>query len=185
MLFRIKPDSSLTARWALGSPTIAGNELDPRRFTSGEVYEGPIAGLRVPVTVDGARTACTFGAFDMPIVNAGVHGSMVGVGGIQWVPIQVGDSRDELFIMNALSVVDCIDTERTIGHKWMAASGRPEKVGQYRGIVKLALDEGRLAYCLDRGSSCRRETAGCPAQRARVRVGVVGSKDLSNPSLCG
>jgi hypothetical protein len=143
MLFRIKPDSSLTARWALGSPTIAGNELDPRRFTSGEVYEGPIAGLRVPVTVDGARTACTFGAFDMPIVNAGVHGSMVGVGGIQWVPIQVGDSRDELFIMNALSVVDCIDTERTIGHKWMAASGRPEKVGQYRGIVKLALDEGR------------------------------------------
>jgi len=92
----------------------------------------------------GRRFAINFGPFDMPVVSVELGEKLRVLAGkdLQLVPARI-DGVDAVRILTALKCCDCIDKSRTIGTKWMPTDGRPDKVGNYRMIIKLFIDPER------------------------------------------
>jgi hypothetical protein len=58
--------------------------------------------------------------------------------------VQVDANGRDKVLFNVLSCIDAIDSARTVGERWTEKDGRPDKVGQYRTIVHLAVDAVRV-----------------------------------------
>lgn len=145
MLYRLKPDHMLSDTWFLDEPLSSGTQLDARAFTGAKVHEGPLAGIRFPVGRTGKPVSFNFGAFDIPVVDRAIYSALKDIvaDDVQWIPSRVDGTDSTFYIMNVIRTPSCIDEARTEGHKWPATGSRPEKAGQYRGIVRLVLDERR------------------------------------------
>jgi hypothetical protein len=141
-------DSTVADLWFLGEPLGPdGSEIDARRFTESEPF-GPVAQpLVLPIAQAGRAARLTFAAFDMPVVDKALAESFALAAGddIELVPA-VAEDGTELMIANVLQRVDCLDESRTVGDKWTERDGRPDKVGEYRTIVRLFIDPSRADH---------------------------------------
>jgi hypothetical protein len=61
---------------------------------------------------------------------------------IQLIPAKVEVSGDEIFIVNALRELKCIDEKRSRYTKFEDNGIRPDKIGQYSGFSELRVDAG-------------------------------------------
>jgi hypothetical protein len=86
------------------------------------------------------------GLFDIPVVESrlGERIAASAPGQVELVPALIEGDSKAVAIANVLESVDCIDESRTVGEKWPADAGRPDKVGQYRTIVHLRVDPDRI-----------------------------------------
>jgi len=119
-----------------------GTSLDARAFVDCARYDGPP--LILKTIQHGRRFPINFGPFDMPVVTVelGERLRTLAGGDVQLVPARI-DGVDSVRILNVLTCCSCIDESRTIGTKWMPDDGRPDKVGNYRMIIKLFIDVER------------------------------------------
>jgi hypothetical protein len=63
-------------------------------------------------------------------------------GDLGLVPARI-DGVDSARILNVLTCCNCIDGSRTTGTKWTPDHGHPDRVGNYRMIIKLFIDAER------------------------------------------
>jgi hypothetical protein len=144
--YRLLSDPSAASRWHLGSPIdLLGNQVDPRTFTRGTpVVEHAV--LQVPVRRPGDEVGFNFCDFDMVVTPARVNAKLEGLVGtaVQRIPVRV-NSTEGLEILNICDVVCCVDETRSQFTRWCDADGRPDKIGQFRMIVKLRIDSAAAA----------------------------------------
>lgn len=146
MYYSIRFDETDKDQWFLDAPRDqTGTQLDPRWFTAGEPVQAP-AGLTVPVNEPGHPLDVSFASFDMIVTSRRVADviEQIAPEDIQRIPVTVESTDGHFEILNVVATVDCIDGERTIGDVWPQAGPRPEKAGQWRMIVELRLDPGRV-----------------------------------------
>lgn len=132
-------------RWYLGGPRGASGELLKDALTSGRKYEG---GTPLICTVDqpGPQLELTMTEELVPVLNqrvAEIFAAHVGKDA-QLIQARPSDSNAGLWVVNVLSVVDCVDTVQSKGvERWTAADGQPELVGAFKKIEELRIDPAR------------------------------------------
>jgi len=146
-LYRLLFDSRDQGQWFLGGPRdAAGREPHhPYTFTVGERVEVP-DGLVVPVDNPGHPLDFSFGSFAMPVVTEPVGALLESVAGadVQRIPVRVQGRSEPYEILNVVTVLDCIDRERTIGELWTEEDGDTDEVGGYQSVYELWLDPDRI-----------------------------------------
>ncbi len=145
-LYRPWFDSRDRAQWFLGDPhDPAGRMVNPYGFTVGERVEVP-DGLVVPVDNPGHPLDFSFGSSDMPVVTEPVGALLDGIASddVQRIPVRVQGRTEPYEILNVVTVVDCIDRERTNGKLWTEEDDEPSKLGGYRTVYELWLDPDRI-----------------------------------------
>ncbi len=142
--YRVLRDRSVTDLSFLGEPSDSSGQVDARRFTRGEPFGTPAEVLTVPIVEPGMQVDFAFGAFDLPVVSTSLGQSLRAFApeSVELVPAVVGNVERD--ILNVLDCIDCIDEQRTVGEKWPADTLRSDRVGQYRTVVHLFLDESRI-----------------------------------------
>jgi hypothetical protein len=140
--FRLSFDPERWPRWFPGEPrSEQGEEVDARTFTSCSRYTR--GALVLPTDAAGPRSPITFGPFDLPVVDVSVGEKFFRLAGddVQLVSAAVEDGN--VYILNALRSVECIDETRTMGETWSPEAGRPDKIGEYRTVLRLFIDPVR------------------------------------------
>ncbi len=81
----------------------------------------------------------------MPVVTKSLADVVedLGGGGVQRFDVNMVGYAGDHEALNVFKVLDCIDEGASQIEYWTEQSGRPEKVGQYRTIAALRLDEER------------------------------------------
>lgn len=144
--YQIIDNTNLVGRWFLGSPmTIEGHPIDPETFTYGTVLR--IAGpLVVGIRQHGHPLDFTFADFDMPVLSMRcvkilariVHHNM------QMIPARVEGYPGDYAVVNFTGVVSCIDEQASVFTRWQENDGRPDKIGQFRQMTQLQLDQSKI-----------------------------------------
>ncbi|KAB2964110.1 MAG: hypothetical protein F9K16_05110 [Thermoanaerobaculia bacterium] len=83
--------------------------------------------------------------FDVPVLTARaakVLGSIAG-DSIQLLRARSEVGGEDLFVMNVLRIVECLDEGRSEFAKWKLDDHRPDKMGQYRQVSRLRVDPRR------------------------------------------
>lgn len=137
-----------TSRKNIGEPSYRdGVRIDAWRFKSCEHFHLKGGELWVDAEGVGDFSSVTFGAFELPFFLPSLASSISAVVGdqVQWVPVRVRNTGEKLYILNALREIKCIDESRSVFEKWKPGnSGRPDKVGQYKWIADLAIDDSMI-----------------------------------------
>ncbi len=141
--FRLNVDASVGTQWFPTEPVaVGGQEVDARRFLSCNAYSGPPMSVRTKQP--GRIFRLNFGPFDLPLATEALAEKLALQAPNDVEVIYVGtDCEAKLAIVNVLTCRDCIDESKTVGTRWTVTDGRPDKVGQYRMIVKLVIDSDR------------------------------------------
>lgn len=150
--FRVTFNPEINDGWFLGSPRDPGSgppdlqiAANRERFTSCSRYSGAIRKFTLPVEVPGRPLPFSFGAFDIPVVTSRL-GSLIAdyaVGDVQLVPAMISN-EPEMYILNVLTCINCIDETLTSGTKWTTSDNRPDKIGRYRMIKELRIDASMI-----------------------------------------
>jgi hypothetical protein len=146
--FELTEDMTSPGRWLLGNPLDEqGEEVRTRRFMSGEPthFDGR---LRVPIYHPG--TSLDFTRVDpgaIPVVTQKVARVLAELapGDVQLFPVEVESRPETYFLVNVARLVKCIDDEACAEVRyWKLEDGRPEKVGQYRGVSGMRIDPSKV-----------------------------------------
>lgn len=146
--FDLKDDMRIRGRWHLRSPVNGlGQEVDPWQFKKGQSLE--IAdSISFPVEPAGVALDFTLASFLVPVVRSRVVALFKRLGierEMQFIPVRLQGQPEDYFILNALRVIPCIDDARCEEVLyWLPEDGRPDKVGQYRNVVGMRIDPGRV-----------------------------------------
>jgi hypothetical protein len=147
--FEVVDHVDRAGRWFLGSPRLPnGQRVEPELFTSGRSVEleGP---LEVSVRVPGEPLDWTFADFDMPVVSETGRRilELTAPGEVQFISANVIGVEGVFAIANVLPVRACVDEQRSAFLKWTAEDGRPDRIGAYRMVSHLRVEESRLTGC--------------------------------------
>ncbi|HWC09970.1 MAG TPA: hypothetical protein VG455_01990 [Acidimicrobiales bacterium] len=99
--------------------------------------------LTVPIDNPGHPLHFSFASHDMLVVaqHIGELIERMSPGDVERIPVRVEGRNEPYEILNVLTRIACIDRDRTVGELWPDAS---ERAGEYRMIVRLALDPDRV-----------------------------------------
>lgn len=83
--------------------------------------------------------------FDVPILSerAAMVLEPIAATSIQLLRANLEEGGEDVFVMNALRVVECLDESRSEFTKWKLDDHRPDKAGQYRQVSRLRIDPKR------------------------------------------
>jgi len=152
-------------RWQLeGLYEGGGRELDSRQFTYGLRLDfGPpmkamlwnsdllveiSPQLRMMIKDSGHNLDFTFDVFNAPVVTRDVARVFEWIAhrDIQSIPIQVGSLPQPYIIVNVLSRVACLDSERSGAQLFQPGNLiRPDKVGKAEMVTRLTIDPSRVS----------------------------------------
>ena len=126
---------------------VDGNEIDERRFLTPAKVD---VGLRLAV---GCTSECrihdvNFAASDLLVCKRRAAEILSAVCGesIQLVPVKIRGIQTndgDLFLIQLLGVVDCIDTELSQYTRWTTSDHRSDLAGKFRMMMKLTIDGSR------------------------------------------
>lgn len=139
--FRLLDDVSISGRWHLGELlNEAGEEVD---LLSAKPLPEEME-LNAVIDVDGRSLDFSLTSFGMPLVVRPVASELKGVvlDAAQFVPVS-GLGLD-VFAVNALHTIDCLDESESEFLKWRAEDGNPLRVGDYRQVTRLAIDSSAV-----------------------------------------
>lgn len=144
--YRVSFDNRLTDLCYLGEPRNAlGQTNYTWSFTLGKVFCGQEE-LTVDMQRSGRTAAFNFAAFHIPILASSLAMRMSESAPhlVQVIPVHIEHETGKWSILNVLDVVDCLDEERSqYVTKWTETDGRPDRIGQYRGVGRLVVDPAR------------------------------------------
>jgi hypothetical protein len=146
--FRIEHDVALKDRWYLTRPLApdGSRNYDFWPLMSGNRIGEPEHPLRIDVREKGQPLAFTLAGFDVPVVEVGLAEAMQRVDSeaIQRVPASISSNSQGYEVLVVAREVECVDEARSKFTKWGTGDGRPDKVGQYRMFVHLAIDYSKV-----------------------------------------
>lgn len=140
--FRAVDDVGAPGRWFLGEVT----DLQTGRALH---LLGAVAcssdHATVEITTVGRPLPFTETGFGVPIISTRLVGCFDGLSDqVQLVRLETPTS-EEFFAVNVLARVACVDELRSGGVlKWGSTDGRADRLGQYRMITDLVLDEAKV-----------------------------------------
>src|SRR5687767_3207222 len=141
--FEIVDSFEVPDRWHLSTRDGAQDqEVDPRSFTEGrtQTIRNPIP---MVVTEGAVPLSFTLGPFEIPVVNELIALVLRNVADrdIQLIPATNHgvDGREIYWIVNVISVKQCLDLERSEISYWRRDDGFPEKTGTIFGVGKIIL----------------------------------------------
>ncbi|MBL8821904.1 MAG: hypothetical protein JNJ77_04895 [Planctomycetia bacterium] len=161
----MEDDVFVKGRWYLnGLYDGAGIELDSRYFSYGRPIEiGPplrvslaheyrtievSQPLKVTLSRVGKPLDLTFAAFDMPVATIKTATLLASIADadVQRIPTQIESQTDEFEIINAISCIDCIDTQKS-EIQWYEEGNevRPDLAGSPEMITKIIIDPDRVS----------------------------------------
>jgi hypothetical protein len=146
--FDLSSDVYVPKRWYLDDPVDAeGSEVDPWQFSEGQPLR--ITGrLRVPIYKPGRPldfTTTPVGSTPIVHVKVATLLAELAPSDIQLFPVEIDSQPDQYVLVNTTRVIDCIDDARCEqALRWGPEDGRPEKTGQYRGIIGMRIDPTRV-----------------------------------------
>ncbi|NVI96995.1 hypothetical protein HV824_02505 [Myxococcus sp. AM009] len=147
--FDLADDMELQGRWLLGDPTsLQGQEVDdPWQFTDGcpVQVEAP---LKIPINHPGRPLDFSLAGVGVtPIVHKGVAHIFAELApdDVQLFPVDVAGQAEPYFILVATRLIRCIDDNASTEVRyWQPEDGRPEKVGEYRGVSGMRIDPAKV-----------------------------------------
>lgn len=134
-------DTDLSDCWHLKEPRNGNGDLiDSWHFTMAKRYEN-IEPLTIPLQYAGPELDFTFNAFGLPVATTELAEALRALdpAAVQLVPVQVQEAKRPYVIVNILRSVDCVDEQKSAYTKWTEDGARPDKVGQFKTIERLAL----------------------------------------------
>jgi len=147
-VFNVRPDhEGVPDVWFLDEPRDAcGNQLDAREFSEGLKYVGPDP-LEVPIYKPGKHCAFNFAAFDMPVVRRDIARiiEQLAPHDTELYPVTVSGEREAWFIVNVVTVLDCLDESRSEIARWQERDNRPDRLGQIHAVYTICVDPARVA----------------------------------------
>ncbi|HZH15040.1 MAG TPA: DUF1629 domain-containing protein [Archangium sp.] len=147
--FRLMDDVSVPGRWELGVPLDPqGREVDdPWMFKNG-VSVHVDGRLEVPITTRGRPLDFSLAGIGVaPVVHVRVASLLkeLAPDEVQLFPVDIDGQPDQFCILNVTRTVKCIDDEASEEVEyWTPEDGRPEKVGQYRGVHGMRIDPTKV-----------------------------------------
>lgn len=136
------------ASWFLSDLTyIDSGEDVPDVFQLAHRFE-PDGKMAMNITRDGESTHFSTFAFDIPIASVDFVDSILELcpNDCQLIPVKVIGVDRLFFIVNVLQVVDCVDEVNTTYFKrWTEQDGRKDKIGDYKGLCGLRVDEFKIS----------------------------------------
>jgi hypothetical protein len=144
MLYRLKFDSALHDQWFLETPVhVSGDKGAFWRLTGGQALKGEdLEGWSTAVGEVGQKLAMSFAGFDVPIVDSTVANlfALHASDDVQLPPIKIKGEPLGYRLLVATRLLKCVDEQRSEFTRWLPEDGRPEKVGEYRMVMRLRLD---------------------------------------------
>jgi hypothetical protein len=136
-------DPTLKDVWYLGEPKSASGRIDSWNFQKCSPFRLSDDKLVVAIKEPGAAVDAAFGSFDLLYVSPRMGGALreVSESEIQLVPVFTAAANQQLFLVNVLREIACVDESRSRFSKWEAGNTeRPDKAGQYRSFSELHID---------------------------------------------
>jgi hypothetical protein len=133
--------------WHFDSPTTkAGAEVSIWAFSMGKRYDDNNE-LVVKIGSCGTKTSVVFGTFGTIFVEEKLGHALAEnlKSRVQIIPIKVIDTDMRFVILNLLDEIECVDEARSEFTKYEPGNQmRPDKVGHYRSVYKLAIDPAKV-----------------------------------------
>lgn len=146
--FELQDDMMIPGRWLLRWPVDEqGNKLKPWIYSEGKRIDS-VTRIHFPVDPKGVALDFSLDSHGVPVIHARVKPLLdpyVLNGEIQLLPVTVEDHDEPYFIINTLRTIRCIDDARCteVGY-WLPEDNRPDKEGQYRGVIGLKVAPSRI-----------------------------------------
>jgi hypothetical protein len=146
--FDLFTNMRLPGRWILEDPVDEdSHEIDPWQFEKGRRLD--LRGtMRCSLAHPGHALDFSFSVLGVPVVHArvvSIFERLKLLEQVQFFPAQVEGQADPYFILNILRIIRCIDDARSEEVLyWKPEDGRPDKVGQYRGVGGMRIDPSRV-----------------------------------------
>lgn len=137
--YQIFADVDRPDRWWLGIPRdTSGREVNVWDFLRGE--ELRINNLQIPIDEEGEELDITWAPFDIPIVSqkCGEIIRSVAPQSVQLIPASLPNAR-QVLVVNILSIVDCLDYERSSLSVYPSDYYRKDLVGKPQAVLRLMI----------------------------------------------
>lgn len=84
-------------------------------------------------------------SFAVPVASESVANAVKSIAhpDVQCLAVTIA-GQSGMMVLNAVRVIRCVDERRSEFDKWTERDGRPDKLGQYRYISKLVLDQNSI-----------------------------------------
>jgi hypothetical protein len=139
--YRLLDDVAIPGRWHLGEAR--SPDGDEKWLDAGEPCEEDE--LVVEVTHPGVVLDFSLTSFNAPIAARALALAIAGIGGAGVQRLRARIAGQVSFdVLNAVRVVSCLDEGESEFIKWKAHDHRPDLLGQYRQVTRLALDPRRI-----------------------------------------
>lgn len=135
--FQLRDDLAISNRWHV-SDVLLQNGSEPVLDAGVRLqYSGHLLGR---ISREGCFLDFSITSFNVPIASIRLAKgmSLVAGGDIQCLPVKM-DNGVDVIALNSTRVVRCLDERCSRFTKWTESDGRPDLIGQYRQVTKLAL----------------------------------------------
>lgn len=146
MFYQLIDDESIKGRWYLDEAVSKYNEINVWDLTAGRRLSEQIR-LIIPIQHYGTPLDFTLAGFDVPVVVNKVASlfNSFDPNNIQIVHAEVGNDSDNYKVLNITRCLECVNQDISEFDLWTVNDGRPDKVGQYRTMYNLKIDESKIA----------------------------------------
>jgi hypothetical protein len=146
--FKLSQEVDGSGGWDLGNPTDPqGREVDnPWMFREGLPVLAPDR-LKIPIGRPGRALDFTLAGFSIPVVHVRVASLFTKLAprDVQILPVDIQGQPDAFCILVATRLIRCIDDKASEEVEyWAPEDGRPDKVGQYRGVYGMRIDPSKV-----------------------------------------
>jgi hypothetical protein len=139
--------SDVLDRWRLSIVSDAGGERGLRygwMDLAWARHVPVVPPLQLIVEKCGERADVSFVRAAIPVLSsraAEIVRSLTTASEIELIPAQIAGETAEYFVLNVLSVVRCLDEQKTrYVRKWTKDSIRPDRAGDYRTLLGVVID---------------------------------------------
>lgn len=135
--FQLRDDIAIIGRWHVGQ-VLSDDGTEPQLRAG--IFSGQKA-LRSSVTHPGKVLDFCLTSFAVPIGTkrvADIIGATAG-SDLESIPVDISGA-EEMVVLNATRLVDCLYENQSEFVKWTVHDHRPELAGQYRQVTKLVID---------------------------------------------
>ncbi|MEO7576781.1 MAG: hypothetical protein ABIT83_04130 [Massilia sp.] len=140
-------DGTFDEGWSVGAPESKGaRSVSVWEFSKGKFFDTDGVSLRCAIEYGTKITNVCFSSFSVIHVRSRLAIALSEMLGdqVQLIPIELEGCQDDVYILNILNIVDCIDESESIGQKWeVGNTQRPDKAGMYMHLIKMVIDPGR------------------------------------------
>jgi hypothetical protein len=140
--YRLLDDLYIPNRWHLGDVSASGVDMKASLDSLSYLATNTVD---VEISSDGSPLDYSHTAFGVPVAKTRLAQAVGEVSPleVQRIPARVGP-YGQYEVLHCIRSVACLDENRSTTLKWLPGDHRPDKVGQYRMVIDLRVDAGRI-----------------------------------------